>query len=370
MDEYRSWLAQLPGIGNRKKIKLLSILGSAKEIFYAEENMLEKLIEENRKLLTSKNIEVLLDKKKKANIEKEMSKLEEKKIKLITFDEERYPKRLKNIADPPYQLFYLGEIPIEKKPSLAIIGARECTAYGENMARRIGNALGKNKVEVISGMAKGIDGIAQLASIKAGGSSYAVLGSGVDVCYPCENHELYEILKIRGGILSEYIPGTKPKPYLFPPRNRIISALSDGVIVVEARKKSGTKITVNMALEQGKDVFVVPGRMTDGLSEGCNELIKEGAEVLVSVEEFIKEYFEGIQVVNVNKKEELSKFLDENEREVYRCIDYYPKSLNDIVEELNGIKDISEIMEALLFLEIKKYILRVATNSYILRDRM
>ncbi len=157
------------------------------------------------------------------------------------------------------------------------------------MAGQLGTALAKAQIQVISGMARGIDGIGQRAVVEAGGSTFAVLGCGVDVIYPSENRRLYERIMERGGILSEYSPGTMPKARLFPCRNRLISGLSEAIVVIEAREKSGTMITVDMALEQGKDVYAFPGRLVDGLSSGCNRLIKQGAGVILSVEEFIWE---------------------------------------------------------------------------------
>jgi DNA processing protein len=174
-------------------------------------------------------------------------------------------------------------------PTVALIGARDCSEYGRNVASRLGFVFGQKGIQVISGMARGIDGISQEAAVDAGGTSYAVLGSGVDVCYPTGNRRLYEKLKVSGGILSEYPPGTKALAHHFPPRNRIVSGLADAVIVVEARAKSGTLITVDMALEQGREVYVVPGRITDDLSVGCNRLVKMGAGLLLDTEEFLDE---------------------------------------------------------------------------------
>ncbi len=368
MDKYQNWLAQLPNIGNNKKIKLVRILGSAKKIYYAKEETLRKIEDESKYLVTDKNLQALYDQEIRKHMEENFVRLNEIGIRGITFEDRKYPVRLANIPDPPYQLFYFGELPFEKKPALAIIGARECTSYGQYMAKEIGKILGRNGIEVISGMAKGIDGISQRAALQEGGRSFAVLGSGVDVCYPRENMELYEMLKKRGGVLSEYVPRTKPRKGLFPPRNRIISGLSDGVIVVEARRKSGTRITVEMALEQGKDVYVVPGRITDGLSEGCNQLIKEGAEVIASISDFMKEFLAGKPFVDEIEKADKGKSLTIEERKVYNCIDYYPKNINEIAEELGDEESVSEIMKILLSLEIKKYIVRIAMNSYVLRD--
>lgn len=210
-------------------------------------------------------------------------------IRVVERGERDYPARLLEIPDPPEKLYVIGRLPEEDVPSVAIIGARECSEYGSYVAARLGECMGRNGIQVVSGMARGIDGIGQTAALDAGGSSFAVLGSGVDVCYPAGNRRLYERLREQGGILSEYPPGTPALSRNFPPRNRIVSGLADAVVVVEAREKSGTLITVDMALEQGKEVYAVPGRVTDALSYGCNRLVKLGAAVLLDPEELAEE---------------------------------------------------------------------------------
>lgn len=369
MGEYEYWFASLPGISNKKKIALIKHFGSAKEIYTLNRNDLFDFIWVGKQKLSDKKMNILLDKKYRLNMGKFEFELVKQGIQMTVYGNEDYPSKLKNIEDPPYQLYYKGELPMEGKTMLAIIGARECTAYGENIARRIGNACGKNGIDIISGMAKGIDGIAQLAGIQAKGKSYGILGSGVDVCYPDENRGLYELLKTNGGVLSEYLPGTLPKPYLFPPRNRIISALSDAIVVVESREKSGTKITVEMALEQGKDVYVVPGRITDGLSEGCNQLIKEGACVITSIESFMEEYildkkYVGNGGIISNQK----IFACEQEEAIYQLFDYQPKNLNILFQEAGEKQGMMELMEHVLALEMKSYIKRVGVNSYVLNS--
>lgn len=210
-------------------------------------------------------------------------------IRMLRLQDEEYPERLREIPHPPKELYVLGEIPKERIPTVAIIGARDCSEYGSYVATVLGAAMGHSGVQVVSGMARGIDGIGQEAALDAGGSTYAVLGCGVDVCYPAKNRPLYEKLQTGGGILSEYPPGTPPLPGYFPARNRIVSGLADAVVVVEAREKSGTLITVDMALEQGREVYVVPGRVTDPLSKGCNRLMKLGAGILLNTEDFVEE---------------------------------------------------------------------------------
>ena len=210
-------------------------------------------------------------------------------IKVLRQRDGEYPKRLREIPNPPKELYVLGRVPEEQIPTVAIIGARDCSEYGKYVASCLGAALGRNGIQVVSGMARGIDGIGQEAALDSGGSSFAVLGCGVDICNPAGNRRLYEKLRTGGGILSEYPPGTPPLPRHFPPRNRIVSGLSDAVVVVEAREKSGTLITVDMALEQGREVYVVPGRVTDPLSRGCNRLLKLGAGLLLEQGEFVEE---------------------------------------------------------------------------------
>lgn len=210
-------------------------------------------------------------------------------IRMLRLQDEEYPERLREIPHPPKELYALGEIPKERTPTVAIIGARDCSEYGSYVAAVLGAAMGHSGVQVVSGMARGIDGIGQEAALDAGGSAYAVLGCGVDVCYPAKNRPLYDRLQTGGGILSEYPPGTPPLPGYFPARNRIVSGLADAVVVVEAREKSGTLITVDMALEQGREVYVVPGRVTDPLSKGCNRLMKLGAGILLNTEDFVEE---------------------------------------------------------------------------------
>ena len=225
-----------------------------------------------REILSDSVVEYMDRQKKSGNLEEEYHSLGEKQIGLVLQEEEGFPQKLLEIPDPPYGLFYKGKLPEQKQPSVAVIGARECSEYGRFVAEELGRYLGSQGIQVISGMARGIDGISQQAALLAGGTSYGVLGCGVDICYPRQNRKLYEELIQKGGLLSTYAPGTKALPAYFPPRNRIVSGLADALIVIEARQKSGTLITVDMALEQGKDVYVVPGRITDRLSDGCNRL--------------------------------------------------------------------------------------------------
>ena len=202
------------------------------------------------------------------------------KYNVIKFDlnSRFYPEKLRNISCPPKKLYCLGNLSLLNCRSVAIIGSRNYSNYGKRAANEFSYNLAKDNICVVSGMARGIDSFAHEAAINAKGKTVAVLGSGLDIIYPKENKKLYEdIIKNNGLIISEYPIGTPPRKQNFPARNRIISGLSDGVLVIEARKNSGTNITVDFALEQGKDVFVIPGNIYSKTSDGTNFLIKEGA---------------------------------------------------------------------------------------------
>ncbi len=214
-------------------------------------------------------------------------------IGFVSLEDGLYPSRLRNIPDPPYGIYYKGCLPADSLPVTAVIGTRNADAYGKDQARQFASYLSARGIGIISGLARGIDGIAGRAALRGSGRSYAVLGSGVDICYPRENSDLYYDLIEQGGIISEYPPGTQPKTSHFPMRNRIISGLSDVLLVIEARLKSGTMITTDHALAQGRDVFALPGRVCDSLSDGCNLLISQGAGIACSPA-VIEEYLLGV----------------------------------------------------------------------------
>lgn len=285
MDEikkYECWLGSVPGVGAKTIEKLKQIAGDEREIYKGGRNLWKQV-------LTQRQLEQMEQFYKENSPEMMYKKMSEEGVRFVTKEEAAFPKRLREIPDPPYGIFVKGRLPAEDGFSVAVVGARDCSTYGEYVAKEIGMALGRNGISVISGMARGIDGISQEAALLAGGVSFGVLGSGVDVCYPKSNQKLYDQLCEQGGILSTYGLGTLAKPGNFPPRNRIVSGLADVLVVVEARKKSGTLITVDMALEQGKEVYVVPGRVTDRLSDGCNGLLKQGAQIFLSPENFFED---------------------------------------------------------------------------------
>ena len=278
--DYALWLFNVPGIGNASADKLLCSGLSCRDVY-------EMRAKELSIILTSKQVRAIEQSRINWDFENEKKKLQEKGVRFVSRIDPEFPNKLKDIPNAPFALYVKGKLPDPRVPSVAIIGARMCSEYGRYAARQFGRGLALAGVQVISGMARGVDGIAQAAALDAGGKSFAVLGCGPDICYPEENRMIYDGLFTNGGIISEYPPGTMPESRYFPVRNRIISAFADVILVVEARKKSGTQITVDMALEQGREVLAVPGRVTDRLSDGCNHIISQGAGIAVDVEDIL-----------------------------------------------------------------------------------
>lgn len=287
----------------------------------------------------------------------------ENSIYLVEKEDERYPEKLKHIASPPKKLYVRGGLPRKDALTIAVVGARNCTPYGREMAKYFARELAYAGVQIVSGMARGVDSYAHWGALEAEGETFAVLGCGVDICYPRENNKLYEKLMLRGGVLSEYEPGVPPLPGHFPQRNRIISGLCDGILVIEAREKSGSLITVGQGLEEGRDIFALPGRCSDPLSRGCNRIIRQGAVLVEAPEQILEEYsfFKG-DTLRKNKKKHIS--LETKEKIVYSRLSLEPKHLNTLVEETGW--SVSEVMKVLLDLELSGRIRDAGGGYYVI----
>ena len=234
---------------------------------------------------------IILDNELRQNIDKHIEYMLKNKVDVISIQDEEYPEILRNIYDPPLLFYIRGNKEILNHDSIAIIGCRECSKYGKNIAQELAYNISKNRINIVSGLAKGIDAEAHRGCILSEGKTIAVLGNGLDTIYPQENIPLAKkILEKGGAIISEYPLGERPQKQNFPERNRIVSGMSKGVIVVEAKEKSGTLITVDFALEQGRDVFVVPGNINNDNSKGTNELIKQGAKIITNYKDVLEEY--------------------------------------------------------------------------------
>lgn len=371
------WAAMMGPYANGALKKLIQAGGSLEGAYFLSP-------EEKKNILSEKSYSFLKD-KLLANKDEAYQKFLAGEMKFASIESEEYPHRLRNIVDPPYGIFYYGELRAADKPSCAIIGARDCSEYGKYVACEVARELVKNEVTIISGMARGIDGESQRAALMAGGYSIGILGSGADICYPSSNRNLYESLKNSGCVMSAFPPGELAKAANFPIRNRYVSALADVVLVVEARLKSGTLITVDCALEQGKEVYAVPGRVTDRLSDGCNKLIDLGAGVFTSPESFSKELcsrkiftdsgrrIEGIKVSGISethlasikdRQNEKTDKLDEKVKKVYLSFDEYPKSLADICKNLGAEWNPLEVNLIIQDLLLEDYLKEVSVGFY------
>lgn len=289
-------------------------------------------------------------------------RLAEQKIRFVSFEDREYPARLRELADKPVGLFVRGRMPDRQRPCIAIVGARACSLYGKDCAAYFAEALSGAGIQVVSGMACGIDSSAQKAALMKRGSSFAVLGGGVDVCYPKESYDLYRNLIGSGGVLSEALPGTQSRAFLFVKRNRIISGMSDAVIVVEARERSGSLITANYAAEQGRLVYAVPGRIDCALSRGCHELIRSGAILLQNPRELLEDLK---MILEAELTEEFSfgnTSLTEEERDVYDHLDKEPAHMEQLL--LRTGYPAGTLMHTLLQLEIKGYACQEPRNYY------
>ena len=329
-------LYAVSGIGSKSLKRLYAETGSVEGILQLTEQRITELIKKEE--LTPILNEYRSDKKALfERMRKYRKTQEEKGIHFVSIGEEAYPKRLRELIDAPFGIYYMGSLPEEDTPTVSIIGARECSEYGKKAAELFGKTLAGYGVSIISGMARGIDGISQSAALSVGGKSYGILGCGVDVVYPKENLKLYEALKKNGGVISEFLPGQEPKGNFFPMRNRIISGLADVLLVVEARQKSGTYITVCQALEQGKEIFAVPGRITDGLSDGCNRLIAQGAGIasdpmmILDALNIRADRIPSGEMAEQGNKEKSSK------SGILRVLEDTPKSIEDIQESLKNL---------------------------------
>lgn len=263
MNTYWIWFSRINKIGAKAQKKLLDKYKNPEIIW----NLTEKELQQNE-YLNKQSIEIILNKEYKKNLKAYEAYMDKNGINMITIEDKIYPDKLKNIYDSPVVLYVKGNYKILNNKAIAIIGSRNCTNYGKQTAQKFAYNLSKQKINIVAGLANGIDTYAHIGTIKAREKTIAVIGSGLDLIYPFENKKVAEkIIELGGAVISEYVIGTKPEKLNFPARNRIISGLSEGILVVEAREKSGTFITVDFALEQGKNVYAIPGNINNPTSK-------------------------------------------------------------------------------------------------------
>jgi len=301
------WLMSIQNIGAKRAINLYDYFGSIDEIYENEDiSKYNDVKGINLDIATSLTMDKDLNK-----FDRIVDKMYEENINYITMDDKYYPYSLKEIYDYPPLLFYKGKnLFIEENPMISIVGTRRASGYGMSVAENFAREFSNKGLDVVSGLAAGIDTYAHMGALKGFGDTVAVLGCGVDKVYPKRNMKLYEQIIERGMVISEYFPGTEPLSHHFPARNRIISGLSQGTIVIEASYKSGSLITARYANEQGREVYAVPGNITSSMCEGSNSLLKDGAKLILSANDVLEDLY---YVLNKGPLDRLSDIIDVNE---------------------------------------------------------
>lgn len=348
--KYLIWLSGIVGIGSVRFRKLISYFNSAKNVFKSSKS---ELLES--KILPESVVDFLINNRNKEKLDKYMYKMKEIGVVAYTIEEEQYPRNLINIYDPPPVLYVKGELVEYDNNAIAIVGSRRASEYGNKTSYNIARELAKNSVTVVSGMAIGIDSAAHKGAIAGHGRTIAVFACGLSRVYPSSNISLAKEIIKNGAIVSEYPLGIDAMPHNFPARNRIISGLSNGVVVVEAGEKSGSLITADFALEQGRDVFAVPGNINSYISKGTNLLLKNGAKLVTCVNDILEEY-NMWGVPSIDKVEQCELFLDINSK-IIQCLKGESKSIDKIIEITQ--ENPSDIISAISLLEIKGIILNI-----------
>lgn len=352
---YWYWFCAKLCLPLKKQKRWMHLLGHPKELFHLNPSGIEEKF-------TKQELKRFSQWKDEDCIQKSYEDLQKQQIHFYTYKEAGYPRRLKKLYDFPFGIFQKGRPYREKALAIAIVGSRNSTVYGMEISRIFARELAKNGVQIVSGLAKGIDGSAhrEIADMKE--SAVGVLGCGIDQIYPRDNFQLFYKMYENQTIFSEYPPGIPPYSRNFPQRNRIISGLSDGVLVVEAKKRSGSLITADCALEQNKEVFAVPGPITDQNHAGCHGLIKEGAKLTETMEDILSE-FPKFRKKSENFKTGERKSLAYPEKKVYDILSLNPKHLDEILH-LSGCA-YKEVIQSLFFLEANGYIRQIHQNLYI-----
>ena len=369
MDTELGWLALtlVPGVGARTFYRLIQRFGSPERIFAAPRSHLEQVPG-----LKGGTIDAIRSFPPDKAAKREMARLGELGIRIIRWGTEEYPTFLANISDPPPLLYMKGTLAPEDERAVAVVGSRQASAYGLSVCKKLCRDLAWQGWTIVSGMARGIDSVAHSGALAGGGRTLAVLGTGLDVVYPKENRKLSQDIAASGAVITEFPLGTPPEPGNFPVRNRLISGLSLGVVVVEGTAKSGSLITVRMALEQGRQVFAVPGPIDRRGVEGQHRLIKEGAKLVERAEDVIEELLPMLgrtaAVETVEARGGLTggqPELDERERQLWDILGMEPQHIDTIVRQLEI--SVSQAAGILLNLEIKGLVKQLP-GTFFVRD--
>jgi DNA processing protein len=365
-DELKYWVAfsRIPGVGRVRLSQLKEYFGSLRDAWKAPEGKLKQTG------LDSRSIDGLLTLRSRISPDAEVEKLERFRVGAFICEDPLYPARLKQIYDYPPVLYVRGTPPAEDEPCLAIVGTRRPTIYGRQVTEEIVSDLARSKVAIISGLARGIDSVAHRTALDAGGTTVAVFGSGLDIVYPGENAKLAQAILEQGALVSEYPLGVKPKPEYFPLRNRIMSGLSLGVLVVEAGEKSGALITAHQAVEQNREVFAIPGSILSPASQGTNRLIQEGAKLVRNYTDILEE----LNLTVVVQQAEIKGFFPAgqsptcpSESAVLSQLSSEPNHIDEICRR-SGLP-MPEVSSTLAMLELKGMARQMGNMNYILVRR-
>ena len=357
-DELKYWVAfsGIAGIGRVRISQLKEYFGSLQNAWKAPDGKLKQAG------LDSRSISALVMVRPRICLDAEMEKLERYGIKVFISEDPLYPSRLKEIHDYPPVLYVRGSLPAEGEPCLAVVGSRRPTIYGRQVTEEIVADLARSKITIVSGLARGIDSVAHRAALDAGGKTMAVFASGLDIVYPGENAKLAQAVMEHGALVSEYPLGVKPKAENFPLRNRIMSGLSLGVLVVEAGERSGALITAYQAVEQNREVFAIPGSILSPASQGTNRLIQEGAKLVSNYTDILQE----LNLTIVVQQAEIKEFPPANEVEsvILKQLSSEPNHIDEICRR-SGLT-MPEVSSTLAMLELKGIVRQVGNMDYVL----
>ena len=361
---YDLWLYSLSGISSGKIERILSVFGSAKWVFGAKSRELAQI-----EGLTNDNIKNILDRQNEEALVECSALIANCGAEFVSRFDKNYPELLREIDHPPFGFFVRGNLPDDSITKVAIIGSRRCSEYGRSIAYKLARDLAAAGVVVVSGFARGVDSVAHRGALHARGQTIGVLGCGIDICYPAENQQLMDDMVTNGCLISTYLPGTRPLPAYFPARNRIISGLCRAIIVAEAGQRSGTLITVGQALDQGREVFAVPGSALSKLSEGTNLLIKEGAAVATCADDVLS----ALRIerpkpteIRTAKPTAGNPELDVGESAVLSCITDAQSAAFDHITQTTGLSA-KKVNYILVMLEMKGLIEKLPGLRYIVK---
>jgi len=364
-EKYWVWLSSLNKITPRRRYQLIKYFTGPEILWTASKEDLTKI-----PFITREIIEHLTDKEQRAAADGNLERLKSLGIDIVTIDDELYPDYLKHIYDPPVVLYIKGRL-VKDENVIAVVGSRNASGYGLGMAERLSYELAERGITVISGMARGIDTSAHNGALKADGRTIAVLGCGLDIIYPEENRGLMKEITDKGAVISEYLPGTPPAPFNFPARNRIISGTSLGVVVVEANNRSGSLITAHFALDQGREVFAVPGNVGSLNSIGTNKLIKDGAKMVTGIDDILEE----LKIYKNAKNNNYSvpgntgwivDTLDSEEKKILECL--FLESMHmDLIVRKTGLC-IQNVNSMLVMMELKGMVEQMPGKIFRLKE--